>query len=81
MGGKGCAHQLLKGFCEFIMSTVCTITSELNIRAQEDHTILWVGTRDLDEAKSNLDHLLCITEMEKEKKKSKGKDCMEHLIK
>lgn len=49
-------------FCEFIMFTVCTVISGINTRIYENNEFSKLVPEDLDKAKSNLNHLLCITE-------------------
>lgn len=49
-------------FCEFIMFTVCIVISGLNARVCENNEFSELVTEDLDKAKSNLNHLLCVRE-------------------
>ena len=49
-------------FCAFIMFTVCTVISGLNARVYGNNEFSELVPEDLDKAKSNLNHLLCITE-------------------
>lgn len=64
-----CTSVTPRDFCEVIISSVCTVLSGFNMRVHEACAIFSeLLPEDLDKIKSNLEHLLCIREMVKEKR-------------